>query len=427
MSRRAALLSVLLLAGAAAAQEQTGQHRQLVSDVAEPDLNRAMDVVILAEGWRSAERDEFFQLAKKKLARRIRSEAAAEPLRETSGWNFHYLFVNSAAGAAPWRPGRPARDTAFKTYVDAEGTMLSDDAAADELAAELAPDVDLVVILVKLLPVDETLTAKKLDKLRHQPKHWQPASPDADVASPDDVRPNADVPLYGGRVRITTLDTEAFIHEVGHAAYGLGDEYDELDEEIPADEKWDVALTPNLTCDSSGARWRHIISTPPFEGGAAYARGVWRPEKHCRMRESRSQDFCAVCMASIRGSWTALPPSRPVITAPTEAARVNAPRVTASLHRLDLPFAWRDGPGGGDPVSFHVVLRRVSTGREVWSDDIEGHLRRAEASLRLKTGGAYLLGVRADGAGGQSEFAWRRVEVELGGPAGGILGAVDQD
>lgn len=419
-----AVLALLLVAGSALAREE------LRSDIKQPDFNQALDVVIVGDGWEWKDREDFFSLAKEKLGQRIRSEVAAKPMRDGSAFNFHYLFVSSEVSGVPWRPGYPARKTAFRSRVDAEGTMLSDDAAADAIANRLAPDVDLVVILVKLLKRQESITTKELDRLRHMKKKWRPEtpSPDADVSSPDDVRPNADIPGDGGRIRITTVDTEAFIHEVGHASYGLGDEYDELDGEIPEEEKFDIALTPNLTCDPSGARWRHILADPPVQGGGTWQRGVWRPQKHCRMLESRSRNFCAVCAAAIRGTFAAPLPANPTITAPSEGATIVAPRVSAQLHQLEIPVAWRDGTGGAAPYSFHVVLRRESTGRRVWSNDVEGHLRRATISMRVKSGGSYLIGVRADGPGGRrSEYAWRRIEVELGGPASGILGAIDGD
>lgn len=420
-----ALCLALLVAAPGLAQERTGEVREVVSDVNQPDLARALDVVILAEGWKKAERDLFLETAREKLTRRIEREKVAEPLRQATAWNFHYVFVNSA-GAAPWRPGYPARDTALRAHVDREGTLLVDDALAEGLAAELAPDVDLVVALVKLLPGHESITIKEQQRLRRLKKKWRPEEPaeDADVGGPDDVRPNADIPGDGARIRITPQDTEAFVHEVGHAAFALGDEYDEFPGEIPAAERPEIALTPNLTCTPDGARWRHVLSTPPIEGGGTYQRGVWRPEPHCRMKESRSRDFCTVCAAAIRGTPGARPPRAPRLTAPEPGARVEAPAVTATLHQLGLRARWRhEGP---DPISFHLELRRESqTGREVWSLEVEGHLHAARLEKRLRTPGVYWLGVRADGPGGSSSMDWRELRVVL--TSAGVVGVVDDD
>lgn len=420
-----ALCLALLVAAPGLAQEHTGEVRELVSDVSEPDLGRALDVVILAEGYRKSERDLFLETAREKLARRIKREKAAQPLREATAWNFHYVFVNSST-AAPWRPGYPARDTALGSRVDREGTLIVDDAAAEGLAAELAPDVDLVVALVKLLPGHESITIKEQQRLRRLKKKWRPEEPaeDADVIGPGDVRPNADIPGQGARIRITPEDTEAFVHEVGHASFALGDEYDEFPGEIPAAEKPEIALTPNLSCAPDGARWKHLLSTAPIEGGGTYQRGVWRPEAHCRMKESRSRDFCTVCAAAIRATPGARAPRSPRLTAPEDGARVEAPAVSATLHQLGLRPRWRhEGP---DPISFHLELRRESqTGREVWSHEVEGHLHAALLEKRLRTPGVYWLGLRADGPGGSSAMDWRQLRVVL--TSTGVVGVVDDD
>lgn len=424
MKATPALLLLTLLPGPLLAQAPTGAVRELRSELSEPDLNLARDVVILSEGFRSSEREAFFTLAREKVAGRIRTEQVARPLRQAGAWNFHFLFVSSYH-AAPWRPGYPARDTAFASRVEGDGTLSCDDAAADALAAELAPDVDLVVVLIKHLSPAETVTFKERRRLQrlHRKYRPDPVSEDADVEGPGDVRANADVPTDGGRVRLTSEDTEVFVHEVGHAAFGLGDEYSEYEGEIPADERWEVALCPNLTCEPTGARWKHILPTPPVEGGGYYQRGVWRPKKSCRMNESRSRNFCPVCEAAIRGFDAAEAPRAPRFTSPAEGATLAAPRVTATLHELGLRPRWRQS--GPDPVSFHLELRRGSaTGREVWSDEYEGHLRTAALTKRLKTPGSYWLGLRADGLSSSSETTWRRVEVRL--VAGDLVGAVEE-
>lgn len=425
MNRALCLASFLLasLTLPAAAQDA---YQELRSQIEQPDFNRAQDVVILSEGWKKSEREDFFSQAREKVARRIAEESCAKPLRDVSDWNFHFLFVESPAGGAPWRPGYPARDTAFKSRVEADGTLSCDDARADALAAELAPDVDLVVVLIRHLPTNETVTTKELKRLKKLKKKWrpEPATDDADVEGPGDVRANADTPGDGGRVRMTTEDSEVFVHELGHAAYGLGDEYPEYDGEIPPDERWEVAICPNITCDPTGARWKSIVPTPPIEGAGYYERGVYRPKKHCRMNESRSKNFCPVCAAAIAGFASPAAPGAPRLTSPAEGAQVTAPKVTATLHQLKLSPRWQQT--GPDPVSYHMELRRgSSSGRELWSAELEGQLRAHELVKRLKTPGSYWLGLRADGGASSSAMVWRRFEVRL--VQGNLVGAVDGD
>lgn len=417
MTRTRSLLSLALLASLAspaAAQERTGAVEEVTSDLRSEDWAAATDVVIVAEGYRVADRALFEEDARR-LARRVRVEQAAKPMREGRDFNFHFAFVSSKDRGTPWQPGRDARDTPFTAHVDPAGEWVVDTAEADLVAARLAPDVDCVVVLVKLLPANDGTTTPRERIAARRLRDAAPEGTDL-PASPDDVRPWADWPTDGSRLVISSIDTEAFIHELGHALYGLGDEYSDFDAEVPAKDRKDVAAAPNLTLEPSNARWRHLLDAAPVEGGGYYARGVWRPERSCRMRESRERLFCAVCEATIAGATAARPPK--------PAAWSEVPRrVDLEDGRLRLAATWRhQSPTPAHrPVSFGLELRRVEEGgrvRRVWTDAAEPHRRTATLDVRLRTPGTYRLGVTATNLAGDAETAWTVLEVRGAGSPG---------
>lgn len=108
-----------------------------------------------------------------------------------------------------------------------------------------------------------------------------------------------------------------FVHEFGHAMAGLGDEYYTSD--VSTDslyplnvEPWEPNLT-NLT--NFDAKWKSIlpedlpIPTPSkaefkdktgvFEGGGYIEKGIYRPAYDCTMKSIRYNDFCEVCTKAI--------------------------------------------------------------------------------------------------------------------------------
>ncbi len=130
----------------------------------------------------------------------------------------------------------------------------------------------------------------------------------------------------GGGVAVCSVAPEAFkvaIHEIGHSAFQLADEYEEPHFAAPTGEPQE----PNITISASrtNAKWGDLIQqetpvpssrnpgcVPGFEGPAAAADavgadavgafegagsslcGVFRPAARCRMRELNDL-FCPVC------------------------------------------------------------------------------------------------------------------------------------
>jgi hypothetical protein len=132
---------------------------------------------------------------------------------------------------------------------------------------------------------------------------------------------------FGGsgvsQVAVTSTDPRAYnvaLHEIGHSAFGLADEYDDFDENRPAPTVEPVQ--PNITIDIGQAtlKWRgrktRDVPIPSsnngcpgsvaaagvpakdavgaFEGAGHARCGVYRPAEKCRMREYEDP-FCPVC------------------------------------------------------------------------------------------------------------------------------------
>ena len=109
--------------------------------------------------------------------------------------------------------------------------------------------------------------------------------------------------------------SSVIVHEFGHAFAGLGDEYEEQDNPLALlynlnVEPWEPNLT---TLVDFGSKWADLVApgtpipTPSnsqydnavgaFEGGGYLTTGIYRPQRHCMMRDY--YPFCAVCNRTI--------------------------------------------------------------------------------------------------------------------------------
>jgi hypothetical protein len=146
----------------------------------------------------------------------------------------------------------------------------------------------------------------------------------------------------GGGVGAASLDptfaNEIAVHELGHAGFGLADEYDYkkgcahdggAEDDLGAQDVYPNAsgepVSPNVTNNRFSLKWSSFVdpstlipttsngdcgecdvqSSPvadgtvgAFEGGNHYHCNIWRPEYNCRMRVL-GQPFCTVCEAHI--------------------------------------------------------------------------------------------------------------------------------
>src|SRR5262249_22324303 len=112
-------------------------------------------------------------------------------------------------------------------------------------------------------------------------------------------------------------DTTSFmiaVHELGHSFANLADEYEDEAEasrqRLPDDghdlDSANVTLNGHFDASSfktlaETVKWRHFLALPGarthewlFEGGYYRQRGVYRPWRHCRMRD-HAAPFCPIC------------------------------------------------------------------------------------------------------------------------------------
>ncbi|MDE5813103.1 MAG: IgA Peptidase M64 [Muribaculaceae bacterium] len=149
-------------------------------------------------------------------------------------------------------------------------------------------------------------------------------------------------PVYGGggiynSYQIATADNNltlpVAVHEFGHSFAGLADEYFYTEDEdgtyptdiepweqnittmVDFDSKWKDMLTPGVQVptpwvDEGGTREERMararnakrgkVVVGAFEGGGYKAKGVYRPVETCRMRDNHNPAFCPVCERAIR-------------------------------------------------------------------------------------------------------------------------------
>ncbi len=123
----------------------------------------------------------------------------------------------------------------------------------------------------------------------------------------------ANTDTYGGggifnSYTLTTAHHAAFrpvvVHEFGHSFAGLADEYaydDQYEEQyFPDIEPWE----PNITTQADfGAKWQGMMGKDGvglIEGAGYQSKGVWRATEDCRMRTNAAPDFCPVCAEAVR-------------------------------------------------------------------------------------------------------------------------------
>ena len=230
------------------------------------------DLVILADGYRASEREEFDREALAVL----QALRAAEPFRSNMGrMNVHTGFRPSA------RSGPSETNNAYGTHFG-NSFFLSFDTRVQannrllimQDAARFGGDADSILVILKSSRRGGT--------------------------------------AYGHLCFVTSgAGHRTALHELGHAIGRLGDEYSTGDLGITRQQV--ARLYPNLTTANTRAQlpWRDLVhaSTPvpgnsftsgvsAFEGGGTFATGVYRPQRSCRMRTD-GPGFCAVCQTEL--------------------------------------------------------------------------------------------------------------------------------
>ncbi len=246
---------------------------KVTSDILEPNLDRAIDLVFVSEGYRADQMGEFRDHAYDlvdSLALTTRFLTAREPTL----FNIHLVEVPTTGGSVN---DDVVTDTPLGASLGPpEGALgrrrITMDAATLDAAGKKAPDLDVVVAVIR----------------------------------GSDGRANADrpaAPRSWGRVRISTNDVDphngVFVHELGHAIFGLGDEYGGFGgcaTEAGVTEHH-LATYPNLSTNPSGAKWAHIHDGA-HEGGRGFSECIYHPTGRCKM-QSYGDEFCSVCQHAI--------------------------------------------------------------------------------------------------------------------------------
>ena len=436
------------------------------------------DVLVVAEGYRDDpdEKARFFDRARGMRAtlRDVQHEAA-EPMRSVTNFDFYYLWAPSKS-RAPWRCAEHAGPTKFGACMDQDGTLGTCDPAVDRATKATAqslhlgakPDHVLVtVILIRFMSSDpkdkDNFDDVKRDsfKVYGDPDKSTPAErkrlmAQAATSSEKDARDLADTPeqiylkvgngslckkrgghtVTGGgyeigRVRQVDIDMKAFVHEFGHARFGLDDEYSNDDTSVVkpgTDDAFGVAQFPNCTTDPTGARWKDIpevfahgpdagvytqaqdtFATPThhplnapdhklIEGGSGMAKGVWHAFRLCRMDQSRTENFCPVCIHAILQANKKDPPEprwNDAVT-PKEGETVSLDPEALRAKKATIKAAWLAGNATHTSAAiecYHLSLSK--DGRTAWKGDLEGQI--LSADVPITADGDYVLTLEAEG------------------------------
>jgi hypothetical protein len=197
--------------------------------------------------------------------------------------------------------------------------------------------------------------------------------------------------------------SEIGVHELGHSAFSLADEYADLNNGWTAGEpaqanlttitdrtttKWAdllAAATPLPTQPNPDCTKENLAASPVpagtvglFEGGGRSRCGVYRPEHQCRMR-TLGQPFCHVCERAIRRR---LAPFMPVATGPRLGVQFTGTvpaKATQRWFTYNWPACWNvvwtvttttpvtPGPG----LDWRVRVERSSRERITYWIDVE--------------------------------------------------------
>lgn len=333
-----------------------------------PDARR-WTMVILAEGYREAELPKFRTDVRSFVDQLFRTPPYTEMWCALNVYQVEVASTDSGADdPAVCGDGTPGSGTTAATFFDAtfcfnntRRLLVGDQALALATAQAQVPEVDATVVIVN----------------------------DAQYGG------------AGGSVAwFSTAPTASLIgiHELGHSAFRLADEYADANNTHAGGEP----LEPNITSitDRATTKWADLIqATTPvptktnpdatcatednsasavavgtvglFEGAGRTRCGLYRPEHLCMMKRL-DQPFCAVCRRAIRDRLRPhLPAALPAATRGVQFTGTLAASETRRWFTYDWPACWhvvwtvepRSPATPGPGVRWRVQAERASRDR----------------------------------------------------------------
>lgn len=141
-------------------------------------------------------------------------------------------------------------------------------------------------------------------------------------------------------------DWKVLQHELGHALFGLDDEYTEFEwcsERAPSD-PYEMLPKPNVDFAQT-PKWRFIVDS--FELGGGHWLCLGHPTSTCAMLDSSETSFCPVCQAHIQEALDGKKCS-PDTYAPRMIWVSTTPRTSGANRFLDVFVAAHDETDLGD-------------------------------------------------------------------------------
>ena len=243
----------------------SAEHKYLLKNGLPEDK---IDVVIVAEGYKSEDMATFYADAKKAMDALFRHEPFG---KYKSSFNIVAVALESedsgvsVPGAGEWK------NTALKAHFNT-------------------------------FYMDRYLTTLRLKNM-HDKLCGVPYEHIVILANTD---------TYGGggifnSYTLTTAHHPSFepvvVHEFGHSFAGLADEYYYDDMYVqyyyPHTEPWEQNIT---TLKDFASKWKDMLDAGQaqlLEGAGYQSKGVWRPAVDCRMHTNRADCFCPVCQRAI--------------------------------------------------------------------------------------------------------------------------------
>jgi hypothetical protein len=326
------------------------------------------NLVVLGDGYRANQMAKYAQDA----ARFCTTLQATPPFDSVwSGINLYRVDVTSTDSGADDPTGCGGPGTTARTYFDASfcnngarRLLLVDQGTAITVADQQVPQWHSIVVIVNSTVYGGSGGAVATYSL----------APDAE---------------------------EIALHELGHSAFGLADEYEsylgcgvDTDRDRHPDQE---PAEPNVTVNTDRAtlKWRSLVAanTPIpttrnadcsqcdpqpnplpagtvglYEGAHYYHCGAYRPQFDCRMRRL-NHPFCAVCSQQIRRVLLPFTPvTVPSVTEMRQAAAHRRVVAAGLVPRFTGPtgpsaWVWRQSPAGGRVVRYgSTVSMQLRTG-----------------------------------------------------------------